>query len=328
MHKPLSCEQPAQTNRLIQILEDGLEVTTEQIEPYLQKHGRSTESLLAAYLVTRDRALLREAMENQPDDPRMCFLAYQLLALWDREQSTPEDRQAWLDAFKRAAPDNALPHYLAAGEYFESGQTESALQELLAAAEKPAFKDYSIDYIYLREEAFRAAGYSEVEAKIASTFLLLLPHLSQLKQLFVNATEQAKTYQAAGDVSGAQTLLHAIFNSGQQLEKDGLFLINKLVGFSVQRMALNAMDPSSPLDATGLTVQQQLEAIKMRREKLWEMLKEMPKVLDLLPNLPEQDIVAFFDRNKLFGEEQAVRWLRNVYGQYLQQNEQQPAQSQ
>jgi len=319
-----SCEKPAQTNLLAQIMDEGLQVTPEQIEPYLQKNRRSAESLLAAYLVTRDRALLREAMEKHADDPRACFLAYQLLAFWDREQSTPQERQAWLDAFKRAAPDNALPHYLAAAEYLESGQTELALQELLAAAGKPALTDYSIDYIYLREEAIRGAGYSEAEAKIVGAFGLLLPHLSQLKQLFVNAIELAKTYQAAGDVSGAQTLFHAVFNSGQLLENDTPLLITKMVGNAAQRMVLDAMDPNSPFGANGLTVQQQRESINMRRETL----RELAKVLELLPNLPEQDLVVFFDRVKHFGDEPALRWLQNVYGQNLQQNEQQPPQSQ
>ena len=34
----------------------------------------------------------------------------------------------------------------------------------------------------------------------------------------------------------------------------------------------------------------------------------------LLPNLPEQDLVTFFDRRKVFGESPTLQWLVAKYG--------------
>ena len=51
------------------------EVTGEQVESYLKENQRSAASLLASSRVTRDQALLQEAMEKYPHDPQVDFAA-------------------------------------------------------------------------------------------------------------------------------------------------------------------------------------------------------------------------------------------------------------
>ena len=48
---------------------------TEQVEAYLKENQRSAASLLAASRVTKDQALLQEAMEKYPHDPQVSFAA-------------------------------------------------------------------------------------------------------------------------------------------------------------------------------------------------------------------------------------------------------------
>jgi len=116
-------------------------------------------------------------MDMYPGDPRLDYVA------WCRSQS-PEERRQWLDAFKQFAPDNALAHYLSARDHFTSRQNDQAVQELLAAATKP-IQDYSLDFVQNSEEAYRAAGYSDAEAKMMATSTLLLPQLAEYQNEWI-----------------------------------------------------------------------------------------------------------------------------------------------
>ena len=49
-------------------------------------------------------------------------------------------------------PENPLANYLSARDYFKNGQSESAVSELLAAASKPAFNDYAMEFKLDEEE--------------------------------------------------------------------------------------------------------------------------------------------------------------------------------
>jgi len=178
---------------LIARLLDGQELpklSPEQVQPFLEKNHRSVESLLAAFHATDDRTFLQEAMATYPSDPRLNYVA------WFRSQS-PEERRQWLDAFKQSAPDNAVANYLSARDYFKSGQNDQAVQEVQAAATKP-IQDYSLDFVQNGEEAYRAAGYSDAEAKMIATSTLLLPQLAEYKQVSVSLVDLANTYRQSG----------------------------------------------------------------------------------------------------------------------------------
>ena len=64
----------------------------------------------------------------------------------------------------QSAPENALANYLSALDCFKAGQTDQAVQELIAASDKPQFQDYSLNSVQDDEETYLAAGYSEAEA--------------------------------------------------------------------------------------------------------------------------------------------------------------------
>src|SRR5438094_7397370 len=196
-----STEVVSHTN-LIALLLKGEELPkprSEQVQSYLEENHRSVGSLLAAFHATDDRSFLREAMEKYPADPRLDYVA------WFRSQS-PEERRQWLDAFKQSAPDNAFANYLSARDYFKSGQNDQAVQELLVAATKP-IQDYSLDFVQNGEEAYRAAGYSDAEAKMIATSALLLPQFAEFKQVGLNLVDLANAYRQSGDGASAEAAL-------------------------------------------------------------------------------------------------------------------------
>jgi hypothetical protein len=301
-------EAPA-TNLLVRILHGGEfpRLTPEQLACYLQENHRSSTSLLSAYRTSRDPALLREAMQKYPGDPQVAFEA-----VFDKDASPAEHRD-WLENFKKAAPDNSLANYLSALDYFKSGQTDLAVQELESAYGKQGFNDYTWERIQSDEEAFRSAGYSEAETSMASTWGITLPQLAQIRRLGQNMVDLATSYRTAGDDASAQATLQMAIGLGQQLDGPqgtSVPLISRMVGIKVEEMALGSMDPASPY-GNG-TVQQMSDQLAGQRTTLKQMVNQSVPFQD---QMTPQDWISYNDRTRNFGEENAIRWLLNKYGQ-------------
>jgi hypothetical protein len=287
----------------------------EQLEAYLAQNHRSAQSLLAAERTTGDKSFLREAMEKYPNDPRVAFEAYFRGGSYDREKVAPEEARKWLDALRRADPDNALGDYLSARDHFKSGQTELALQELQAGSGKSEYQDYSLDFLQASEEAYRAAGYSEAPAKWAATSNLLLPSLYELKYLSVSAADLVKQYQQAGDSASAQAVQQMGFSVGQRCYGPDQFpLINTLVGIAIDKIMLGTMDPNSSYPNSGnpnWTVQNQFDALNQQRADIKTLVNQSEPIL---PTLSDQDLSNYKDRMQMFGEAAAMRWVIEKYG--------------
>jgi hypothetical protein len=314
----------ASTNLLAQLLtgDESFKLTPQQLEPYLKENRRSAESLLAAYRATEDQAFLREAVEKYPKDPRVGFAAY--FAARNQPDSSPEERRQRSDAFKQSAPDNALADYLSAQEHFNSGQTDQAVQDLIVASGKSSIQDYSADFVQNAEEACHAAGYSEAEAKALAASTLPLPQLAQLKRLGQNLGELATLYRQSGDESSARAALQMGLNLAQQVgEPSGSrYLINELVGVNIESQILESLEPGSLYDNAGRTVKDRLEELARTREEIkrlgepstWMGGERRDVLVALWEQMPPQDLISFYDRVKVSGEREALRWAMNKLG--------------
>jgi hypothetical protein len=302
-------EESTSTNLFDRLIKgDGVHLTPEQIDAFLAANHRSAESLLAASRACDNPAYLKEAKEKFPGDPRVQYAAI-------FKSDSPEERRQWLDRLKQTAPDNALPAYLSALDDLKAGRTQQGVQELTDAVGKAAFQDYSLDFIQIAEEAYRSAGYSDVESKLIAMTELLLPQLAQLKQLGGQIGELASSYRQAGDTASEQAVLQMALHLGQQLDvgaNGGKFLINNLVGIAIQLNALKMMDPASPYGNPGQTVQDYMDQITQHKAALRRFAQQNE---NLLPNMPPEDLISFLDREKLYGEPAALQWYLNKIGQ-------------
>jgi hypothetical protein len=307
---PPEAPLPGATNlyaRFNALMKDGPpKLTATQVEAYLKANGRNAPSLLAAYRTSSDPALLKEAREKYPNDPQVAFES-----AFDKDLSGQE-RNQWLNAFKKAAPDNALANYLLALNYFKAGQADQAVEELTAACGK-GFYDYTRERMQDDAEAYLTAGYPAVEAEVIASDQLKLPQLYEIKQLGQNLVDLAKAYSQAGDAASAQAALQTAMILGRRYSGDAAATgISQLVGLSVELMALGAMDPNSPYGGTGQTVQDQLDQLDRQRAAYAELAEQMKP---LLPIMSEQDGINFRTRQQLFGPQAAMRWLVAKYGQ-------------
>jgi hypothetical protein len=305
---PAATPEELQTTNLFSRIQKGVQLTAKQVEPYLKAHGRNAASLLAAYRTTGDPALLEEAMQKYPRDPLVALEAA------FREGASPEAQRQWLEAFKQAAPDNALPHYLLARNYFKAGQTDQAVQELLAASGKPLVQDYFVERMSDNEEAYLTAGYSPAEAKaLGPEQLALMPDRGDLKQLAYDMVELAKSYQRAGDEASAQVALQMTANLGWRYEKGGPGqpTIDQFLGIMMERLALDSMNPNSPYGESGQTVRDRLSQLIQQKAALKQLVTQSEPFRQ---TMTDQDWIGYTDRLKAFGEEAALRWVLSKYG--------------
>jgi len=295
------------TTSLYTRFKDGVPwLTSQQLDSFLQANGRSASTLLAAYRTGKDMALLREALAKYPNDPHVTFEAVTCPWLSD------DEKRPWLKAFEQAAPDNALAYYLSAVDDFKTGRTDDAIRELAGVSGK-RFDDYTQTREQDNVDAFISAGYSSAEAQTASSTSLLIPQVTSMKQLGLQLVDLANTYTQAGDPASAQTVLQMAFSLGQTIEGTGPTspTITQLVGFAVEKMALEKMDPTAAIGANGQTVQDALNRIAQTRQAM----KEVDNAAEpLLPNLTNEDMVNYINRRALFGEIAAMQWVVNKYG--------------
>jgi RNA polymerase sigma factor (sigma-70 family) len=297
------------TNLYSKLTNEAPKLTSEQVEAYVQANRRNASSLLAAYRTSGSVAWLEEAMQKYPNDPQVAFEAAY------RRNAPPQERRQWLDVFKKSAPDNSLAYYLSAFDYFKAGQSDQGVQELVTASGKHGFDDYTLDRMQDDEEAYRAAGYSVVEAKTIPSSQLLLPQLFELKQLSGNLLDLAKSYEESGDAASAQAALQMAMSLGQRYSSysPGEPEVSRLVGLAVERNALTKMDPDSPYGNDGQTVKDRLDQIVQYSDTLRSLNS---RAESLFPQLSEQDWISYKDRWRVFGEQAALRWVIDKYGSH------------
>jgi RNA polymerase sigma factor (sigma-70 family) len=279
-----------------------LSLTLAEVQPFLEANQRSAKSLLAAFRTTSDLSLLSEAAQKYPADPHVAFEA----AI--RIGATPTERLAWLEVLRQASPDNSLPDYLAAAAHFQAGDQAAAVRDLIAASGKTAFGDFSRDRTQGNEEAYLSAGTTTGDAKLFSSIGPAEPHLVQLKELARDVLGLATTYQQAGDSSSRESALEIAVDLGHRLSDPaaGETMLRQTVGISIERVALQAMDPASLFDTSGLTVQGRLNQLTSRIDEIRSSAQQTDP---LWKTLNDQDWVNYEGQMSANGEEAALRWL-------------------
>jgi hypothetical protein len=283
----------------VQQLKAGKRLSLDQVESYLAAKQRGAESLLAAFQLTGERSLLREAVEHYPSDPRVAFAACVAL----KDEATPEEQRARLEAFKQAAPDNPLANYLEAQADFKSGQITEAIAELTAASGKSAFRDYYSENMAADKEAYQAAGLSPLDAALLAEGEAS-PPLAGLVNVGRSLLELAQRYQQAGDESSAQAAVQMGVALGCQVAEltPQNSLIDELVGWAIEQRILKALDPASPYGTSGYSVGDRLDELGQQKAQL-------KQALGMVGTLSKPDLEYYLEQVSTAGESKALQWV-------------------
>jgi len=295
----------------------ALKLPREKIEEYLRLHNRDAASLLAAFHASGDAEhmagdinYLKEAATNFPNDPHV---QRTVLA----QNAFPEERRKWLDAFKESSPSNSLAGYLSARDYFKSGQPDAAIKEMLAASGKSQFENYGMETMLGEEELYRFSGKSPIEVHEAAMSAMatdLSSELLSFKALSQDIEGLQKQYLTAQDASSAQNLaemglvLSARLSGGESAK----LVINQLVGIAIEAASLRQLDQNTACDFLGgKTPKERSDELKQQRASMRALMQERN---DFFPKMTETERLSFIDRQRLYGELEAARWLRQRYG--------------
>lgn len=276
----------------------GERLTRQQVEPYLRQNQRSAASLLAAARLTGEKSYLREAAEHYPADPQV------LLDVLLSDAATPNERRQALDAFRQATPDNALGDYLSALDHFKNGRAEAALVDMWQAQNKSEMEDYFLNAVQDAEEAYRAAGYSPTAAAIQGFYGVVVPQISQLNDLSKRLLAVQQQYARANDAQSAQVVMEMGLRLGAQTleQMGGTYLLAECIGLDIEKRFLQQADPDAVLADNDCPVRERLAEIAQWREAL-KGVEELPA--------DEYEMISFIQRTKIFGEWEAIRWLKN-----------------
>ena len=280
----------------------------QKVEEWLVLHHRAADSLLAAFHVLDDTNYLKEAATNFPDNPQV-----ELTVL--TRNVFPDDRRKWLDLYKASSPSNSLANYLSAQTYFQNGQSDAAVKDLIAATGKPDFENYTLESQLNTEELGLFCGESalkSVETAMASSAGDAA--LATLKQLAAQMTDLQKQELNVGDNNSAENLAQMGMILGDQLNSgaNGNYLINQLAGLAIQSTMLNQLNSNTGYDfLDGATPAQRLRDIKLQEFELNQLVKHFDA---LKPALTDAEKVSCYERTRIYGEVPALQWALQQRG--------------
>lgn len=278
------------------------ELPREVFDRWLASGRTNAEDLLAARQAGGGKEFLRRALTNFPHDPRVLLAATAL-------DDGPEAQRERLDRFKAAAPDNAMADYLSARDHFQNGRPEQAVTELLVASGKSGFNDYTIDSMQNTEELYLQAGKSPAEAKALATASALLPQMAHFRELARDMAALQEKYLAAGDPASVERLAQLGWFMGERLgnSEGSRTLIGQLVGIAAQRTILAPLDQQKRYEFLQGTVPEYLAQLDQRRDAVRASTQFYEQ---WMRQASEQELISYFDRVKLYGEAEALKWMR------------------
>jgi hypothetical protein len=278
-----------------------------EIEAYVQSNKRNAESLLAAYRASTNLSYLTEAARQFPADPDVQYAVI-------TSRAAPEFQRQWIEAYKSSSPDNALAWYFSALEHYRTGDSKGAVEDLLIASRKPAFRAELAPTLQAMQEMHVSAGRAVDEARIAAfQSSAHLPHLVQMRELANAMQDSLDQYRHQGSgptadqIAGSGLVLgsHLSAGSGSQT------LINQLVGIAIEQKFLQKLDPAATTDPFGRPVAEVKATIENHRNALREYAKSFPS---LIAGLNDAELANYMERVKLYGEEATLVWMKDRHG--------------
>ncbi len=273
-------------------------VTVDQLEPYLKLHGRDAESLVTAWQLTGDDALLAEVREKFPDDVRL------LAATWNL--GSEDEQAATLERWRKVDPENALVPGLLAAMAIKRGDSEKIGPLLAEAARRPHFETRESATQLSQREALMLAGKSPAEARILASTRVhaptsslggITPAVSQALESMVDSQSDEAAKALALDAVGFADKMADSKSASEQ------GLARLLTTQALYRLPLARMHPASVE-----WVEAKLEEVRQQpAEGLAEPLE--------LGRLTEAQAELYYQKMESEGTIPAMKWAAKVLGQ-------------
>lgn len=276
-------------------------VETSQAEAMVRQRGSTALSLLAMARLTGDPTWLRRAAEANPDDPKV------RLALYHATED-PAERAAALAAYRAADPGNALGGYLAAWESGQQGDAAGLAAALVDASFAEGLRRDELAIVLEADAMLRASGMGDREAFEQAMTSMKADDAIALAGLGRNMGELQRLFVELGDWDEADFLLEETLVLGASLRQGGM-AIDNLVGVSIERQLLGALDPQTVIGWDGERAGERLAALQEDWEKGIGMTSD--EITEAMDQLDADGWAEYRRRLAKEGERAALRWLKD-----------------
>lgn len=275
------------------------QLSPEQLRDYLELAGRDAASLIVASRLAKDSAYLFEAAAQFPEDP----LVQLEVAL--SPDATPEDKRLALEAFRNVSPDNALGDYLSAHLAFSQGDYAAAANGLIDSMDHGALADFSEQILAGTEQAYRSTGLDDLTAQLAAMASLTRPTLTPLREVSQHLDGLKDEFIKAEDFDAAEPAVIIGLNLGQKIQASAPFLVDQLVGMSIERNFLVQLDPLTQAGPGGQTAEERLATLDQDRLAITTQTQAFAEVA---PRMDAATAKEYFGRMRRDGELAAMKW--------------------
>jgi hypothetical protein len=284
-----------------ELLKNGApKLSVAQLNDYADACGRDAQSLIVAARLSGDVAFLQEAALLYPENPLV-----QLEVALCPSAST-EDRRAALEAFKAVSPDNALGDYLSAHLSFSEGNYGEAASGLLASLDHGTLADFSEQIMAGTEQAYLSAGQDPLTAQLAAMAGLTRPTLAPLREVSRHLDGLKDEFIKAEDYDAAHPTVIVGLDLGQKIQSQAPYLIDQLVGMSIERTFLEQLDPLTTTGANGQTAGERLAELEAKKA---DIQTTSVAFSELSMKMDEATSKEYFVRMRRDGELSAMKWV-------------------
>ena len=278
----------------------------ERCAKWLATRERDAASLIAMLDLTGDNALLDEAAERFPNDPRVCLAMIARL-------NDGGDPMPWVESLIAAEPGNPAGWYLKARALAKAKKPEEAIQALReATAIKGRPESHLRDRMVTVREAALASGASVREAASVAVMAPLsridpTPIAGSLR-LLREQTDQAK---AAGNLDKAAEIAALGAASAEHYAlTHAPSTMDEIVRLSLLKSSLQNLEADTEYGTGGKTAGTRVQEVEAEIKSLNELVQRDSLMDDPhLTRLTDSQVARFSDEYILHGEMAARRWL-------------------
>jgi len=280
------------------------EVCYDRLLKWLEVRGRDAASLMAVRDIVGKKAIMQEAAEKFPNDPRVC------MDMITRE----EDRDLWIERLISAEPDNPAGFLLKADALAKSGKAEEAIEAMRKAAALSGRLNWHLrERVSAVREAALAIGVPAWETAMLCLKTRLIsggPILSKPYGLLRKGLKAAKDSDNRPRMIRLAELWATL---GDQLFQSDMSSIgDQLIGNFAQIAGLSELDAGSKWKGTNQTVGQRLAEVKQQKLDLSEHMATVKgRTVDILKASGPQ-LLEYEDRILRDGEMAAEIWYREI----------------
>lgn len=274
-------------------------LTFAQVNDYADACGRDAASLVVAARLSGDVGFLQEAALLYPENP-----VVQLEVALSPDAS-PEDRRAALTAFKAVSPDNALGDYLGAHLSFSEGKYAEAAEGLLASLDHGSLADFSEQILAGTEQAYLSAGSDPLTAQLAAMAGLTRPTLAPLREVSRHLDGLKDEFIKVEDFDAAHPTVLVGLDLGQKMQGQTPYLVDQLVGMSIERTFLEQLDPLTPTGPNGQTAADRLNELETKKADIQTTTAAFAEASLKMDAATSRE---YFVRMRRDGELNAMKW--------------------